>query len=143
MYKRLVAWIILLSIMFTLGATGASAQISESGIHQEGVYPNYLAIKNTSIYLSISTSGKATCSASLSTWGGYGCGIILDLQQYKNGEWETVKSWTSTSEGMYTSINKEIYVPKGYTYRLKAFFYATQNGDIVDSTTIYSSEKYY
>jgi len=44
---------------------------------------------------------------------------------------------------MYTITNEEIYVPKGYNYRLKAFFYATQDGNIIDSTTIYSSEKYY
>ena len=57
--------------MFTLGAISVSAQTSEFDIRQEGFYPNYLAIKNTSIYLSINTSGKAACLASFSTWGGY------------------------------------------------------------------------
>jgi len=71
---------------------GVSAYTSKSDIRQESFYPNYLAIQSTSINLSINTSGKATCSASINTWSGYGCGIILDLQQYKNGCWDNIKT---------------------------------------------------
>jgi len=44
--------------------------------------------------------------------------ISASLQQYRNGSWVVVMSWSNSQNGSYVNLSKTWYVTSGYTYRL-------------------------
>ena len=63
------------------------------------------------------------------------------LQQYKDGSWMTIKSWTSTSAGTNSGLSETYYVAKGYSYRLVSTGNVYNGGVSVENTTFISETK--
>lgn len=87
----------------------------------------------------ISSSGKAEIVATMDAKNtkSDSLKIVANLQQFKNGSWTTIKSWTSTTESTSLIFQKSWYVPKGYSYRVLTNYYAYSGTDI-ESTSIAS-----
>lgn len=97
---------------------------------------NYLT---ASANLAIS-SGTATVTAKITGKVGTTTktSINLYLQQYKDGAWTSIESWSSSGSTVNRSISKTKSVTKGYKYRTKAVCRAYAGSD-VEKITKYSS----
>jgi hypothetical protein len=104
-----------------------------------------LYIDNTTTALSISSSGTATVKGS--AYGNQSSTdeveIYLYLQQYKNGSWQTIESWSDSFESHRGNLSETYSLTKGYKYRAKAVYYAYGNSGGYDCITSYSSEQSY
>jgi len=69
--------------------------------------------------------------------------VEANLQQFKNGSWVTIKSWTLTSVKDYCILMKSWYVPKGYGYRLVSTGTVYIGGKQVESAQYKSRVIYY
>ena len=56
--------------------------------------------------------------------------VYVYLQQYKNGVWQSITTWSQTKTATSNSLTKNVAVEKGYQYRVKV------------SSYVYSGEKY-
>ena len=86
-------------------------------------------------HLEISDSGKASVTTHIN---GRDCDqvkVVAYLQQYKDGQWKTIKSWSETSEGTIGGIGKSYYVMSGNSYRLKSYGYVYGEGKLLDKTS--------
>lgn len=91
----------------------------------------------------ISTDGKATISVYLTARNIDSVKVDASLQQFKNGNWLTIKSWTNTSAGTYAGVSGTYYVAKGYQYRILSTGYVYLNGIILENTSYLSEWKEY
>ena len=85
--------------------------------------------------------GKATVEVILEAHDTDELKIQVNLQQYKNGGWTTIKSWSNTSKDIYCAMGEAWYVVSGYSYRLVSTGTAYKNGVKVEQAT-YTSEAY-
>ncbi len=107
-------------------------------IRQEEVIPYFIAITKATNNLTLNSGGRLTCYADTRTKYGYGSGVTIELQQYTNGSWKTIKTWTSSSDSNASTIEKDWYVVKGYNYQLKTTHAALDNGDVIETFIKYS-----
>ena len=67
----------------------------------------------------------------------------IRLQQYKNNEWVTIKTWSERDVAPFCGTGGYWYVAKGYYYRTVSVGKAYVNGVVVEQSTIVSqTEKY-
>ena len=111
---------------------------------QNAVQPRYLDIYSFYIDLDISSGCTAPCVSSVKTTTQTNTiDLRMQLEQYDNGRWVIVKSWTA-SYGPNADMTKYRAVPSGYYYRV--FVSATvfdQNGNAVETVGRYSTSIYY
>lgn len=64
----------------------------------------------------------------------YTADLIMELQHSSNGrDWDTVKSWDTSADGL-VSLEKNLYVSPGYSYRIYATADVyTSSGTFVES----------
>ncbi len=99
--------------------------------------PMYIAITQTYVNLTISSSGKANCEASTKVLKDHSADVYVELQQYDGG-WTTIKDW-SDSDSLYAVVDEDWYVEKGYKYRVKATHRSyNSSGTQLEKTTTYS-----
>ncbi len=82
------------------------------------------------------SGGRAYMTASISTYDADSVRILAYLQRYSNGTWTTIRSWSNdyaSSSGVWV-VNR--YVSSGYDYRLIVYYYAYENGSMVEATTM-------
>ncbi len=91
----------------------------------------------------ISDHGKASVSAYLTARNVDKVKVSTKLQQYKNGSWQTIKSWTQTSSGTYAGLSGTYYVTKGYQYRIVSTGKVYLNQSLVEQTTYTSNPIFY
>ena len=103
-------------------------------------YMNYIA--RASANLIIDSKGKATISASIDGYKGVTdkVSINAELQQYKNGRWTKVTSFSDSDNSHRIRIYETTDVSRGYKYRVVAKVTAIHNGE-KESKTIISSEQ--
>lgn len=79
-------------------------------------------ISRTSCFLYINSNGKATTECSVYGYQGSTTrvSITANLQQYKNGRWITIKTFTQNSNSHRGSLSETISISKGYSYRVSA-----------------------
>ena len=127
--KNLFALIAFCIIISVLASTTVLARLT------------YIDITTTT--LSISSSGTATAIGNASGYQGTTTQIKinLELQQYKNGSWNSLPNanWSQTFPSHRGNLSQTYSVAKGYKYRVKATYYGNGNLEVVD----YSSEVYY
>lgn len=68
--------------------------------------------------------------------------VTCELQRL-DGSWETIKTWTETSDGNVIWYTKNYAIYKNYSYRLKITSYAYSNNELLESATEYFSYGYY
>ncbi len=140
MYKKFLLIVLCLSmcLMFFINIVYAEQRGDDKSYS-----PMFTCMRDASINLDIDSAGKATCTASLLTYSGYETKVDLELQQYKNSTWQTIKTWTSSSTSTFTSISQNYYVVSGNSYRLRGNYYAIQNGSVAESFVSYSDIENY
>lgn len=106
------------------------------------VMARYTYTRDIKTTLSISSSGTATATGNITGYQGTTTKvqIILYLQQYKDGKWQDVTSWTQTFNN-YKGTLEDTYstVQKGYKYRVKSSYYAYCGNDY-ENVIDYSGE---
>ncbi len=125
MVKKMLA--IVLTLVLVLCTIPLSAHAEELDPESDEMILMSAYTNTTKTTLSISTSGTATCTGSLTGYSGTTTKveIFLYLQQYKNGAWSNVTgSWYSLFNTYKGTLQKTYGVAKGYQYRVKASYYA-------------------
>lgn len=108
-------------------------------IQQQEATPYFIAITGASNELTLNSGGRLTCYADTRTQYGYGSGVTIELQQYTNDGWQTIKTWTSSSDSNLSAIDEDWYVAKGYSYQLKTTHMALSNGNVIENFVKYSN----
>ena len=105
-------------------------------------YMDYIA--RASWFLYIDSSGKATTDCSVYGYQGTTTkvSITANLQQYKDGRWITVKTYTEGANSHRASLYETATISKGYTYRVSAEVKA-YSGSNVETRNLTSSEASY
>ena len=104
-------------------------------------YMDYISRANSNIYIS---DGKATISCSVYGYQGITTRVKIDakLQQYKNGKWVNIDTFSNESNSYRVSINETSSITKGYKYRVQSTVKA-YSGSSVETRTVTSSEAKY
>ena len=94
--------------------------------------------------LYIDSSGKATTDCSVYGYQGITTkvSITANLQQYKDGRWATIKTYTESANSHRVSLYETTTVLKGYAYRVTAEVKA-YSGSSVETRSLTSSEASY
>lgn len=147
--KRLkLRWVLsLIVVMFAINvptfADGHEPSVCKLNSNYEIVTPFFTNITLFQNVFDISTDGKATISAYLTARNVDSVKVDASLQQFKNGNWLTIKSWTNTSAGTYAGVSGTYYVAIGYQYRLVSSGYVYKGGSLIEQTVNYSNMKNY
>lgn len=139
MRKRTLIILLAVIVVFT-----SSVTVSATSLNSTDILPRFTHISSVSAGLTIdSSTGLASCE-------GIGCAkanssivdVTVQLQQYKNNAWVTLKTWSGTDSVM-TVVDGQYYVYKGYRYRTKVSVVVYDaDGNYLEST-IGTQEKTY
>ena len=101
-------------------------------------------IARASTNLVIDSKGKATITASIDGYKGVTdkVSINAELQQYKNGRWTKVTSFSDSGNSHRIRIYETTKVSRGYKYRVVTKVTAIHNGDKEIKTIISSEQRY-
>jgi len=140
MFKKIMAVILSVAVFFVFASFSVSANGDE--FRENGATPKWSYTATYDTRLSISPSGIATCTGSITGYQGTTTKveIYLYLQQYKNGTWSTVSggSWYNLYNSYTGTLQKtKSGLAKGYQYRVRAAYYAW-SGSNSESITAYS-----
>lgn len=122
-------------------ADGDEPSVSKLNGNYEIVTPFFTNITLFQNVFDISTDGKASISVYLTARNVDSVKVDASLQQYKNGNWLTIKSWTNTSVGTYAGVSGTYYIAKGYQYRILSNGYVYQNGIVRENSSYLSESK--
>ena len=125
--------VVLAIILISSMAVPASASVTPRYTHTSFVYSN----------LSIDTFwGVATCEGELLAYDDVPVEITVYLQVYRDGEWQTVKSWYA-SDMMHVYLSKQYAIYRGYEYRtyVEGYVY-NSSGYLVEIVDIADTEWY-
>lgn len=136
---RVISTTLLMFMLVIQGNAYANDSIDKYGNGEQSIIqPYFTNIVRFENGFDISASGKASVSVYFKAQNVDSVRVDANLQQYKNGAWVTIKSWTNTSEGTDVGLNKEYYVAKGYSYRLASEGKAYIDGSLVERTSYVS-----
>jgi len=124
-------------------AEGDEPSASRSNGKYEIVSPFFTNITLFQNVFDISTDGKASISVYLTARNVDSVKVDASLQQFKNGNWLTIKSWTNTSAGTYAGVSGTYYVAKGYQYRMVSKGLVYNNQILTEITTYIGNSKTY
>lgn len=143
--KRLISSVGLVVMICTLGVTVQAQQYQSihKGIEQHIVQPKFTNIAIFQTGFDISSTGKASVNVYLTAQNVDSAKVDANLQQYKNGNWKTIKSWTNTSSGTSAGLSGSYYIAKGYSYRVVSKGYVFKGSKIIETTTYTSQTKKY
>jgi hypothetical protein len=91
----------------------------------------------------ISSNGQASVSSYLTARNVDSVKVVAILQQYNNGNWKTIKSWSETTKRTRGGAGGKWYVSSGNKYRIVSYGYTYVNGREVESTSYTSNYKVY
>ena len=112
-------------------------------VHAAGtqqIMPRYTYIDSIWACISIDTAwGIATCEGEVVAKDVYPVEVVVYLQVYKDGKWETVKSW-SAEDTYSVYLSKAYAVMSGYTYRayVEGRVYSSSGALLESTSTSYS-----
>lgn len=145
--RKRIASLAICCLMFLAGSTQAfAAEPMETmpSTVKFTVSPqmDYIAQANASIY--IDSDGVATVSCSVYGYQGTTTRVEIsaNLQQYKDSNWVTLKTFTAESDSHRTSLSETYKISKGYSYRVQASIKAYSGGKSEVQTVTSSSAKY-
>jgi len=106
------------------------------------IVPQNIAITKGYNNITLGALGKLNCQGETQVLYGYLAGITMELQELKNKEWTTIKTWSQT-DADYVALSTSYFVLKG-TYRLRLTHKAyDSNMKQVESFVKYSKTIYY
>jgi hypothetical protein len=115
--KKLILQITLIISMFFLTVLPSFAE-SFSKAKESSIQPCWTEISQFNNSFNITSSGRADIESTLYAFSVDLISVKTNLQQFKNGSWTTIKTWTGTSEDAICSVVGSWYVLKGYAYRM-------------------------
>lgn len=144
MLKKLISLLLSVVLLFAISTVSyaQSPEVNASNeIVQSDVMPCFEYTNTTYTSLSISSSGTATCLATLSGYTDVTTKIVIKMTLQKKTLfwWSEVDSWTKTINDSYGSLTKTASVGSG-TYRVKVEF-TVYSGSNSEEITTYSQEK--
>lgn len=120
--KKLLALLFLFCILCTSFLNVSAAEVIDMKTPQSTLAPrmDYIAYASCNIY--INSSGEATVKASINGYQDTTTKVTISahLQQYKNGNWKTIKTFSSSKDSYRTNLSGTCSVSKGYSYRVQA-----------------------
>ncbi len=120
--KKILSFVLLLTILFSIGAVSANATtIKLNYVHISDV-SNGLEPSGNTLYVTASTSGYFDATR---------CGVTATLQRQSGSSWSNYKVWSKSSNSDYVLFGTSINVPSG-RYRL-----VTSHSVSVGSSTEY------
>lgn len=135
--KRFAIMLLILSLVLSLASIPAFAQ--QSDIIPGGIVkPRFTYINVFQSFFDISTFGRAEADVFLYAYDVDQVKVEAHIQQYKNGAWQTIKSWSNIEDGTSSGLGEYWYLMSGYSYRLVANGYTYINGIMVEDTQIIS-----
>ena len=128
--KKIVCLLLVVVLVCSLTLPAAAAVI-------EPAEPCYKKIRSIAIGFDIDEStGIASCYARCIAWSNVTIKITGTLQQYSNGSWVYVTSWTKSGKDMVV-LDEQWAVYRGYKYRFIATFSIyDSNGSFVESDSM-------
>lgn len=142
MRRKIIAFIaaILIVNLFTVTAVADTGGLKED---KTIISPMYTYISSGGASISINSSGKATVDTNV-TGNSEVTSITatINLQQYKNGSWTTIKTWNASSSSRMLRFTDTYSVSSGYDYRVSSTVtaYSGKNSETVTFTS--SSNRY-
>ena len=122
-----------LSIILLLGALIVNLAPAQA------VEPRFAVVTDLVASLSVSSSGKASCSGAVYVDEGYTVDLKMELKQ----DGTTIKTWTNSGSGM-VRVSGNYYVTSGHNYMVVTTATAyTSSGQWVESQVKNSDEKHY
>jgi hypothetical protein len=134
--------VMLCLILSCTGVASAHAnEIASQNSAENVIVPYWSYVSSVKTLLSISSTGTATCSGTITGYQGTTTkvSIALYLQQYKNGNWTNVRNWSDSFNSYRGNLTGTASVSKGYPYRLKASYTASAGSaseNIVDYSQV-------
>lgn len=110
---------------------------------QNNIVPRFEKLFDFHNTFTISGDGKARIHSSAGSMRGTTIKIQLSLQHYNGNRWQTIRSWSSTSQSNYCELDKTYYVSKNNQYRMLANCYVYQDGRLVESKEYESNVEMY
>lgn len=138
--------IMLFSCLFLLNLLPTYAEqieTSSNNFNQETIRPMFSNILMFHNNFDISTVGNASISSSLVAQSCSHIVIEATLQQLNNGNWTTIKAWSSSTPGTSAELSGSYFVTSSKFYRVQTTGTVYVAGVIVEQTTDTSSAKYY
>lgn len=135
--------VLLMCVFFSSTTAVVAGQGAEASSEDHVVTPMWTYIDSFYNYFGISDSGKATVEVMLDSVDADEIRLEAKLQQYKNGSWTTIKTWTNSRDWVTCYISENWYVASGYSYRLVSTGKVYKNGVMVEQTTYTSDSEYY
>lgn len=138
--KLLTIFVVLICVM------GSVLPVNAAVLVEPSIKPLYVGTTSVTCNLSISESGKATCSTQVRLKSGYTAEETLKLQRSVSGSsWSLVKSWsTSVTSSALTLFSKSQSVSHGYYYRVQVILKVyDSSGHLAETITKTTSSIHY
>ena len=141
MKKRFIFLILLCLMLFVSALPSQALRLEDNA--RGVVKPLFTYISIFESVFVITPGGRADVDAFVYAPPAEETAVSAYLQQYKNGSWQTIKSWSNREEGDCCGMGNSWYVNKGYSYRVVSYGYVYINGVMVESTSITSQTRSY
>ncbi|WP_353094131.1 hypothetical protein [Tissierella praeacuta] len=143
--KRLVG-IFVCSIVLA-GSIGQAYAVSNDNtdlLQDRVISPQMTYISDAGSYITITSAGQAMveCYVLGNSSTVTKVNIKAELQQFTNGKWTTIETWTTSSNSYKVTLAKSRQVSKGYSYRVVGNF-TDYSGSNSESQVVKSSESRY
>ena len=145
MVKKIISLLLSIVLIFCVSivASAESPVVTPGTLEQieSDVMPCYEYTNTTKTSLSISSSGIATSTTTLTGYSGTTTKIVIKMMLQKKTLlwWSTKETWTTTINNCYGGLSKTASVDSG-TYRVKVEF-TVYSGSNSEEITTYSQEK--
>jgi len=134
MKKRAVVLVLSFLILCTAPMQMFAVETNKETSSEIG--PLWVDIIKFSNSFDVSGSGLFQFDTSLSARSNINKVVInASIQQNNNGSWQTIKSWTSTSNSSNGSLCQKWYVVSGYDYRLVSSGAVYEDGVLAEKTS--------
>ena len=131
-----------LSVLFMLLLV-VSVTVPAQAAETQQIMPRYTYVDSIWACITIdSTWGIATCEGEIIAKDEYPVEVVVSLQVYKSGKWDTIASW-SAEDTYSVYLSKAYAVTSGYTYRVYVEGYVyNSNNAVIEVTSLTHSTHY-
>jgi len=140
--RKMVA--LLLVVAFMLSGPIAPLWAAEVETTASNPASKYQYIRNLGATLNINSSGIASCSGYMNTWGSYKVEMTMELQKYNSSQrrWDRVYTWPTVKGDGAKGVKKEgSYMVGSGRYRVALTGKVlSSNSSVLESKTVYSNE---
>lgn len=138
---------ILVALVGVVSLSGGSNIYADNVVNTNDskiVAPYMDYINDATVGLKITSSGEAQVRSSIVGYSSTVDKVKIEatLQQYKNGSWTDLKTWTKSFSSYKGNLGETYQVSKGYSYRVVTKFTA-YSGSKSETQTVTGSETKY